>query len=246
MKTCLDCGKKCSGVRCKECNRKFSGKSFDFGQWHFDTQIDLDRAIHQIILKSPKNVEFNNPFLQELINTYHTDVKKRNYKVTKLQLLDWNGQVGKWEFCRDRFRGGVFVIGFFEPINEWHGVTLYPHKRKWNVKEKLILALRQKWSENTKKRDINQKCEICGEPFPELHHDSVSFSELAEKCLKEFSPEELENGIGDDWWLHESEADAVPDNHPAVLKMLELHKDVKYKWLCWKHHKETFGGNRDD
>ena len=129
MKLCIGCGKNCSGQRCKECYRKYSGKSFEFGEWKFDTQIDLDRIIKTIIKESPKNIEFENKFLSSLLNKYHLDIVKRNFSVTKFKLLDWYGQVGKWGFCRDRFRGGIYVIVFFEPINEWHVVTLYPHKR---------------------------------------------------------------------------------------------------------------------
>ena len=216
-------------------------KAFDFGEWHFDTQTELDNIIKTMIRESPRNIEFENKFLSSLLNKYHSDIVRRNYKVTKFKILDWSGQIGEWEFCRDRFRGGVFVIGFFEPIMKWHGVTLYPYKRKESdVKQRLILSLRQKWSETAKKRDFKDVCEICGGNYPQLHHDNESFKKIAEECLKEFSEEELKNGIGEDWWLHESEADALLNSHPACLKLHELHSFVKYRWLCIDCHKKTF------
>lgn len=235
---CLDCGKECFGIRCSSCNRKFSGKSFDFGEHHFDTQTDLDNVIKNIIQNYPKNIEFEEEFLSCFLNKYHPEIVKRNYKITKFKILNWDGQVGQWEFCRDRFRGGVYVLGYFEPINSWHGVTLYPHKRTIkNIREKFILALRQKWSERAKKSTVKTFCENCGGIYPELHHDTESFKNISEECLKLFTEKELAEGIGEDWWLHENEADALPNNHPAVIKLHELHEKIKYKWLCHECHK---------
>ncbi len=246
MKFCKDCGKKCSGQRCKECFIKFAGKSFEFGEWKFNTTKELETVIKTMIIESPRNVEFNNEFMSAFINKYHQPVAQRNYKVTKFKILDWHGQTGKWEFCRDRFRGAIYVLGFFEPINEWHGVTWYPHKSKHNVRQKLITSLRQKWSESAKKRNANQLCENGNHPYPQLHHDSESFKSIVEIALKEFTPEELDKGVGNDWWLHENEADAISDDHPAVKKILELHDNVKYRWLCRDCHMEEHRGKKDE
>lgn len=234
---CSTCGKKCSGKLCLKCFKKT--QEFKVGDLIFSNKKELDLVIKQKIFSSPRNIEFYDKLLLLIINELHEEVKKRNFKCTKLKILDWEGQVGKWEFCRDRFRGGIFVTGFFEPINEWHGVTLYPHKRNPNnIKQKLILSLRQKWSEHAIKREPYATCEYCGNLKPTLHHDNLSFKELARKCLLFFSEKELKEGLNEDWWLHESEADAISNNHPAVIEMLKLHQDVKYKWLCLKCHKE--------
>lgn len=241
---CLCCGKECSGKKCKECFLKEVSKSFEFNNYKFKSQKDLDNAIKTNLKFIPYNVEIVDDFLLSVINNLHEDVKRRKLKCSKIKVLDWNGQIGKFEFCRNRFRGGIFVTGFFEPINEWHGVTLYPYKRSSNkIKNKLKLCLRQKWSEQAEQREPNAKCEICGASKPQLHHDNITFNEIVNNCLSYFSDEELKNGIGDDWWWHESESDAIPNNHPAVTHMLELHKNVKYKWICWECHKKTFADN---
>jgi len=242
MNNCIICNKKCSGKMCMDCFKKTQIIKFD--GLEFKNKTELNFIIKQKIKSAPRNIEFVDELLLKVINNLHEEVKKRNFKVTKLKILDWDGQIGQWEFCRDRFRGGIFVIGFFEPINKWHGVTLYPHKRgKNNIRKKLIDSLRQKWSESIKRRDIGKKCEICGGANPQLHHDNISFKKIANKCLKYFSEEELTNGLNDDWWLHENEADAIPNNHPAVLKMIELHKEVKYKWLCRDCHLKKHNEN---
>jgi len=242
MNKCIDCGKVCSGKRCKDCFIKFSGKKFNFGRFHFDTQKELDRTIHQLILESPMNVEFENEFFKELINTYHIGVINAKLRVLKFKILDYNNQIGKWEFARDRFRGAIYVTGFFEPINKWHGVTFYPHK-KTSEKQNLILCLRQKWSELiAPKRNENQRCK-CGNINPHAHHKNISFNEIAIKCLDYFSEEERQHGLGINWWLHENEADSIPNNHPAVLKLIELHKNVEYEWLCFDCHKEVENGH---
>jgi len=221
-------------------------KPISFDKYNFESMKDFNSIIKEKIRSSPRNLEFEDEFLLAVINNLHEDVKKRNYKVTKLKILDYNGQVGEWEFCRDRFRGGIYTIGFFEPIKKWHGVTLYPHKRRNKVKEKLILSLRQKWSESVKKRDDNTSCQICGDPCPELHHSNISFKEIALECLKCFTEEELENGIGEDWWLHENESDCLSNEHPAVKKMFELHSKVEYQWLCNDCHLKEHSKKLED
>lgn len=242
MNKCIDCGKDCAGKRCMNCFKKT--QNIIIGDLTFENKNELNLIIKQKISTSPRNIEFYDELLLKVINNLHEEVKKRNFKCTKLKILDWDGQIGKWEFCRDRFRGGVFVLGFFEPIKEWHGVTLYPHKRNPNnIKQKLILSLRQKWSEQAKKREPFATCEKCGNPKPELHHNNISFKELVKKCLPFFSEKELKKGLNEDWWLHESEADAIPDNHPAVVEILRLHKEIKYKWLCNKCHLEEHYDN---
>ena len=243
MNNCIVCGEKCSGKRCMKCFKKT--QNIIVGNLTFENKNELNLIIKQKILSSPRNIEFYDELLLKVINNLHEEVKKRNFKCTKLNILDWDGQVGKWEFCRDRFRGGIFVLGFFEPINEWHGVTLYPHKRSpSNIKQKLILSLRQKWSEHAEKREPFATCENNpNHEKPRLHHDSISFKEVANNCLKFFSEKELTEGLNEDWWLHESEADAIPNGHPAVVEMLRLHKDVKYKWLCNECHMREHNGN---
>ena len=112
-------------------------KRFEFkvGKYTFQSKTELNQLIKHQIKNSPRNIEITNEFLLSVINELHSDVKKRNYKVTKIKILDWQGQTGKWEFCRERFRGGIMIIGFFEPINEWHGVTLYLIKETMDLKK---------------------------------------------------------------------------------------------------------------
>lgn len=219
-------------------------RNISIGKFTFGNQKELNETIKRKLKECPRNVEIEDELFLTVINELHSDVKKRNFKVKKIKVLDWSGQTGRWEFCRERFRGGIFVIGYFEPINEWHGVTLYPHQRKnKGAAANLISALRQKWSETAKKRDPYIRCEECDGINPQLHHDNISFKEIAEQCMKYFSVEELENGVGDDWWLHEQESDAIPDDHPAVQEMLRLHSQVKYRWLCHLCHQKNHGNN---
>ena len=221
-------------------------KKFDFGKYHFDKARDLDFTIKILLKESPRNVEFKNDFFKELINTYHKGVMYENLKVTKFKILEYSQQTDKWKYAQERFRGNILVTGYFEPIGEWHAVTVYPHKKQ-NVKSKLIEGLRQKWAEKAPKSSGEIICEYknCNIPWPQLHHDNISFKEIAEKCLKFFSQKELEIGIGNNWWKYECECDELPDNHPAVIEMFRLHKDVEYKWLCDIHHKENHRNKRE-
>ena len=105
----------------------------------------------------------------------------------------------------------------------------------------MINVLRQKWAEQAEQREPNARCENCNDHHNvQLHHDEIEFKQIAADCMKYFSEKELKEGPGDDWWWHETEADAISDNHPAVVHMLKLHEGIKYKWLCWDCHKDTF------
>ena len=238
MVECINCGIKCSGVRCRKCHNKTKG-NFIFGKWQFDTQKNLDINIKFLLKESPRNIEFENQFFKELINTYHKGVNYEKLKVTKFKILDYSNQIGKWKYARDRFRGNFLVTGYFEPVGEWYGVTVYPHKKS-NVRQKLIEGLRQKWAEKAEIRKAEQLCENCNIiPYPQLHHDNISFAEIAEECMKLFTKKELEIGIGNNWWKYECECDELPDDHPAVLEMFKLHENVTYKWLCYNCHKKV-------
>lgn len=241
---CLDCKKKCSGVRCRKCHYRNIGTVYKFGNWEFETAREMNITIKHLLDNCPMNVEFENDFFKELINTYHEGVRGEGLKVTKFKILDWHNQVGKWAFARDRFRGNKMVTGYFEPKCEWHGVTVYPHK-KTSGKTKIIQALREKWSEKAPVSPVGQLCESCNViPYPQLHHDNISFREIAEKCLVFFTDDELKYGLGNDWWKYESDSDTLSDDHPSVVEMFRLHKEVSYRWLCSSCHKEVHHGKK--
>jgi len=216
-------------------------KKFNFGRFDFKSKKELDITIKHILNNSPMNIEF----FKELINTYHEGVIDEKVKVTKFKILDYNNQTGRWKYARERFRGNILVTGYFEPVGEWHGVTVYPHK-KTSAKQKIIEALRQKWAEKAEKCGDNQLCEECNIiPYPQLHHENISFREIVEKCMQFFTKKELRVGLGGDWWKYECEADELSDDHPAVIEMFKLHEDVKYKWLCAVCHKKNHYGEKN-
>lgn len=214
--------------------------NYSFGKWNFKTQKELDITIKHLFQNSPKNIEFENEFFTELINKYHRGVTRAGIKVTKFKILTFDNQMGKWEYAQKKFRGGKLMTGYFEPLGEWHGVTVYPHKKNSPyIKTKLIKILREKWAESAEVRKDNQLCEECKiMPCPQLHHNNISFKEIGEKCLSFFTEDELINGVSSDWWKQECESDSISSKHPAVVEMLRLHKNVKYKWLCSDCHKK--------
>jgi len=245
-KICIDCKKECLGERCRKCHVKFSGNSFDFGTWHFDTETELYITTKYLLSTSPRNEEFKNEFFKELINKYHAGVIMNKLKVSKFKILTSDNQIGKWSYAKEKFRGGILVTGYFEPVGEWHGITLYPYKKKpKHIKSKLVRILREKWAEKAEIRKDDQLCEECKiMPYPQLHHDNISFKEIADKCMIFFTEEELKYGLGEDWWKQECISDNISDSHPAVVEMFKLHKDVKYKWLCYQCHKDTHSENK--
>jgi hypothetical protein len=230
MKECIDCGKECSGERCMECFKKT--KIFCFDGLEFASKKELDIIIKQKIKLAPKNIEFVDELLLRIVNNLHPVWKNSSLKCKKFKFLTWEKQIGDFAYARDIYRGNFLVVGFFqdEEMSFWEPVTLYPHKKEnQSVKHKLNLILREEWSRSARKRDDKTICENCKKhhSFVQLHHKNISFKEIAEKCIDLFTEKELETGIVLD-----------RKNHPAVLKMNELHLNVKYKWLCPKCHKE--------
>lgn len=211
------------------------------GETIFESIKDMETVIKQFIKESLKNIELKPKIILDLINDLHEGVKKHNQKCTSIKILNWDGQINDWEWVRERFGGAMFVIGYFEPYNKWHGVTLYPNKKS-NVLAKLKTALRLKHKEFICLINDGEKCEDCGRDYPQFHHDSEQFKDVFEKCYIFFSEVEKNIGLGWDWWKHEQESDALSNDHPATKMMFKLHKRIKYKWLCKEchklHHKE--------
>jgi hypothetical protein len=207
----------------------------------FESIKELDRVIKIFLKESKKNTELIPEIIIDLINSLHPGVKKHNQKCISIKILNWDGQIGEWDWVRERFGGGIFVIGFFIPYNKWHGVTVYPHKTEKKTIERIKTALREKFKEFICIDNFNEVCEECNRRYPQLHHDSKSFKEVFDECMDEFSESEKENGFDWDWWKHEQDCDAISNDHDAVKKMFKLHKKIKYKWLCKECHIKYHG-----
>jgi len=226
---CQRYGKKCSGKKCMSCFKET--QIIRVGELEFANKKELDFIIKQRIKEAPKNIELIDKILLTVINELHPVWKNSPFKCTKLKFLTWSHQVGDFEYARDIYRGNFLVTGFFENNigSFWEAVTLYPHhKENQSVKHKLNLILREEWSRNARVREDRTVCEKCKSHngLVQLHHDNITFKEIAEKCLDLFSEEEKSTGM-----VYERK------NHPAVLKMNELHENVKYRWLCPKCHR---------
>lgn len=204
----------------------------------FDSIKEMESVIKIFLKESPRNLEIEPKVIISLINDLHEGVKKHNQKCVRIKILDWNGQFGEWEWVRERFGGSTFVIGFFEPYNKWHGITVYPHRRQKKPIERLKTALREKFKEFVCRDNENEFCEKCGKKYPQLHHDSKTFKEVFDECISKFSEDEKDKGFNWDWWDHEQDSDAISNDHEAVKTMFKLHKKIKYKWLCYDCHKK--------
>ena len=223
-------------------------KSYVFGRWKYKTEKELYIDTKYLLSISPRNEIFENEFFKELINKYHAGVFLEGLNVTKFKILTQDNQIDKWSYAKEKFRGNILVTGYFEPVGEWHGVTLYPYKKKAPyIKTKLVRILKEKWSEKAEKRKDNQLCENCKiTPASQLHHDNISFKSITKKCMKFFTKKELEIGLGYNWWKQECISNSISDNHPAVIEMFRLHENVKYKWLCYNCHKEIHSKKKSE
>ena len=214
-------------------------KEFIIGKWKIASQKDLDVIVKHRLSIAPRDEEFEDEFLITMINELHQGVKKHNQKVIKLKAVTYKNQSPD---IQEKYRGNLFMTGYFVPYNQWHGVTIYPYKNKSSEESIAKEILRLKWAKIAPSA-YDKKCSVCGYPFnTQMHHDNIEFKEIAKECIPLFNPQDLEY----DWWDNETPADKIPDNHPAIVKMNELHSKVIYIPLCPTHHKEASKKKREE
>ena len=207
-------------------------KEFIIGKWKIQSQKDLDTIVKYRLSIAPRDVEFEDEFLITLVNTLHQGVKKHKQILTKLKAVTFHNQT---KDIQEKYRGNIFMMGYFIPYNKWHGVTVYPYKKKDSKETIAKEILRLKWSKIAPSA-FNAVCNVCGNPIgTQQHHENISFKEISKECIGLFSDEDLEY----DWWREETPADKISEEHPAVKKMIKLHSKVIYSPLCVKHHKEA-------
>jgi len=222
-------------------------KTYKIGEQYFPRQKDLDQKIKKHLNMYPMNKPFHDQFLADVINTLHEDVCAEGQHSTGwFQYLDYKEQINRGYLeTAKRYRGGKLLLGHFEPLHDWRDVTVYPHKKnsKTNIQH-IREALREKI--NIPKPDNSLFCAIngCNKKGEKLeyHHLRPTYNEMFEVVKNHLTQQEISSCFGYKKFTHKptySVADFIPDDHPAVKKLEELHENNEWQWLCKKHHRNV-------
>lgn len=216
--------------------------TYDLAGAHFSSQAELERAVKAILKTVPRDEVFGVPLLTAIVNTLHPEViKAGQHSDGRFQLLTWRKQAKMGLQTAQDFRGGELMISYFQPLNRWQDVTVYPWKRPSNT-QRLKDALRLKASKIIPHPTASTRCEsmgcTCRGYDLEYHHVSPTFQTILQECLTLFSPEEVSDLFGYNKFRAGTFtlADFIPDSHLAVKRMGELHRNAEFQWLCVYHH----------
>jgi hypothetical protein len=219
-------------------------KSHTVAGRHFRRQGDLDAAIKERLNSHPRNIEFTDDFLAAVVNELHPDVLAAGVRVTRFQYLTWDEQARRGMPTANGYRGGGIVLGWFEPLGRWEDVTVYPHRQASRATD-LRQALRIKINPHLPRptdRDwcATPGCQVWGLQL-EYEHAEPTFKQIADACLALMSEQERTTRFGYSKFdpARRTIEDCIPDDHPAVRLLFELHQDNRWLWLCKLHHRNV-------
>lgn len=209
----------------------------------FPTQTALEDEVKRALNSHPLNTVFGDTFLREVINTLHPSVLEAGQHCTGVfEYIDFVEQRKRGHDTAERFRGGKILLCWFEPLGDWRDVTVYPW-RKSSPKNEIKKALREKIALQLPHPSDYDFCshEGCGARGSQVEYEHVSptFDEIATECLTLMSEDEINSKFGYSKFIpgRDHLVHCIPDDHPAVQRLVELHQSNKWEWLCSWHHR---------
>ena len=216
-------------------------KTYDLAGQYFTTQKALEATVKEIIRGLQMDTVFKNDLLREIVNTLHQDVKDSGQRSTgEFEFVSWQEQEARGLAYSKMFRGGPVMMTRFEPLGEWRDVTVYPWRRQ-KPKAAISAALRVKATSVLPFPPPDARCSYpgCSANYHlHYHHVAPTFEQILEECLPLVSTEEMESLFGYSKFAPGvfDVSDCIPNDHPAVLRLIELHKTNEWAWLCEYHH----------
>lgn len=210
---------------------------------YFPTQSALEREVKERLKLKPRNRVFRDSLFRAVVNELHPDVVRVGEQSTgEFEVLTCAEQMRRRLQTAMQYRGGVLVMTHFARCNRWLDVTLYPWRRG-SHRGDIVDALRNKVNSLLPKPGPEDRCVIWGCDADwhtlEYHHLEPTFKAIVEGAMAYVSDEEIETRFGYDKFKPGtfSIADFIPDDHPAVLYLVEQHKRNTWQWLCATHHR---------
>lgn len=219
-------------------------RSYDFAGYHFSAQKDLNAATKEAIRCHPLDMEFTDDLLLAIINNLHPEVTAAKQRATKLKLLSYSKQLELGLPTAQMYRGGVLMMGWFEPLRQWRDVSVYPWKRSKDKKQLIKRALRDILSKYLPHPTNDDRCAVSGCTCTgyslEYDHVRPTFAVISDRCLQLMSTAEIDTLFGYDKFSDSGKssiADYIPQDHMAIKVLLDAHKFNEWRWLCKFHHR---------
>jgi len=213
----------------------------------FQKQKDLDDAVKKALNNHLVDTEFEDQFLADVVNQLHPEVISAGQKVVKFIYLTATEQEKRKLSTVKRWRGGMLLMGYFEPLNDWRDVTVYPWRKPKDNRKEIMIALRELINPKLPKPKSSECCAAdgCHARYStlEYHHVYPNYYAISEKCMELISEHDIETLFGYDKFKPRTftVADFIPMDHPAVVMLNYLHMDNKWEWLCPYHHRNVRG-----
>lgn len=209
----------------------------------FPTQAELERRVKEHLNSHPVNDVFGDPFLRNVINTLHEEVRAAGQHCSGVfEYLTWEEQLRRGLDSADRYRGGCLLRCWFEPLGDWRDVTAYPW-RKSKPEQEIKRALREKIAFFLPRPQTSDRChrEGCRESGSALEYEHIrpTFNAIADECLALMAPEEIATRFGYSKFTpgRDELVHCIPNVHPAVVRLIALHEANEWEWLCSFHHR---------
>lgn len=210
----------------------------------FRTQKGLTDELQQVVRDAPLDREFANELLARVLNELHPYVRHRAHHATGLFLKASEQLQRKRKYpTADRLRGGFLVLSWFEPLGRWASPAVSP--AWWGVRNETAIrrGLREKiLLPRPRRADRCAEAGCAWTDSSKLQYDHVkpTFYEIVNQCMASVTKAELQGRFGYSPFREGvfTLADCIPDEHPAVVRLHELHQGAQWQWLCPLHHRE--------
>jgi len=205
-------------------------RGISVGGVEYRTKVALKRLAQEVVRALDGMGEQDDPFLASLINEHNLAVRMLGQRAT-----------GMVRIVRLPGVSGLHVQAFLEPLNDWRPVSVYGWEKE-NPRVVMKHKLREKLYSYIPRPSPSDRCAIEGCPIGwgglEYDHVDPTFDQIAEECLRFMDDREIVTRLGFDYSTTEpTEFFTIPDDHPAVLRLIELHRDNLWRWLCGPHHR---------
>ena len=219
--------------------------AYDLAGRHFATQKELEEEVTRYLADVPRDTEFKSRFLRDIINNLNPQVTRTEQRSDgRFKLITLKEQVRQGLPYAEMYRGGEVLMTYFNPLGDWRDATAKPW-RKGKQKSELSHALRVKAARITPTPGWGDRCAFSGCTAKgyalRYHHVKPTFEEIVTECIGLMTEEERSTLFGYNKFAPGvyCVADCIPDDHPAILRLHELHEGNTWDWLCEQHHRDA-------
>lgn len=211
----------------------------------FTSKAALERRVKQELDQMPLNRVVVNPFLQAVVNNYHSGLITAGMCSTgEFEYLDHSEQARRGLDTAIRFRGGKLMTTRILPLGEMRDCTVYPWRKQDRPNDQSIIgALRHKAAYFLPRPQSSDRCAVEGCPARggalEYNHVLPTFRSIAIECLALMARSDIDNLFGYNKFTpgRDDLVHCIPDDHPAIRRLRDLHDGNEWEWLCAFHHR---------